>query len=172
MVIYRFIQNQAQALLLSPFQRGNLHWIGQIHTSHAVGAANSSPLWWCLLLNCVGGRWYFPSYSYRRKVTEQDFIGVKLLRVLEMGTLSLYRPARWTISCPPFEGKIVPIIFSCHSHYTKSAPMQARRQNQSYVSSLKRQESQISPKTSHPWYVMGYTVAHWRRLAGTSTMVR
>jgi hypothetical protein len=44
-LFYQFIQNQAQALLPSPFQRGSLHRIGQIYTSHAVGAANSSPLW-------------------------------------------------------------------------------------------------------------------------------
>jgi hypothetical protein len=42
-LIYQFIQNQAQALLSSPFQRGSLHWIGQIYTSHALGAANGSP---------------------------------------------------------------------------------------------------------------------------------
>jgi hypothetical protein len=43
-LIYQFIQNQAQALLPSPFQRGFLRWIGHIYTSHALGAANGSPL--------------------------------------------------------------------------------------------------------------------------------
>ncbi len=90
-VIYRFIQNQAQALLPSPFQRSSLYQIGKIYTSHAVGAANGSPLWWCLLLSCAGGRWYFPYYSNRRKATEQEFfvlawtlIGVILLRVYKL----------------------------------------------------------------------------------------
>jgi hypothetical protein len=44
-LFYQFIQNQAQALLPSPFQRDSLCWIGQIYTSHAIGAANGSPLW-------------------------------------------------------------------------------------------------------------------------------
>ncbi len=86
-LFYWFIQNQAQALLPSPSQRGSLHWIRQIYTSHAVRVANGSPLWWCLLLSCAGGRWYFPYYSYRRKATEQEFfvptqilIGVILLK--------------------------------------------------------------------------------------------
>jgi hypothetical protein len=43
-LFYQFIQNQAQALLPSPFQRGSLHRIGQIYTSHAIGVANRSPL--------------------------------------------------------------------------------------------------------------------------------
>ncbi len=86
-LFYQSIQNQAQALLPSPSQRGSLHQIGQIYTSHAVGAANGSPLWWCLLLSCAGGRWYFLYYSYHRKATEWDFfdpartlIGVILLK--------------------------------------------------------------------------------------------
>ncbi len=82
-LFYLFIQNQAQALLPSPSQRGSLHWIGQINTSHAVGAANGSPLWWCLLLSCAGGGWYFPCYSYRRKATEQEcFFPVRTLIVV------------------------------------------------------------------------------------------
>ncbi len=72
-LFYRFIQNRAQALLPSPSQRDSLRWIGQIYTSHVVGAANSSPLWWCLLLSCAGGRWFFLYYSYRRKAMEQEF---------------------------------------------------------------------------------------------------
>ncbi len=68
-----FIHNQAQALLPSPFQRGSLCRIEQIYTSHAIGTANSSPLWWYLLLSCAGGRWYFPYYSYCRKATEWEF---------------------------------------------------------------------------------------------------
>ena len=91
-LFYQFIQNQAQALLPSPFQRGSLHWIRQIYTSHAVGVANGSPLWWCLLLSCAGGRWYFPYYSYHRKATEQEFfvptqtlIGVILLIAMSLG---------------------------------------------------------------------------------------
>ncbi len=81
-----FIQNQAQALLPSPSQRGSLHLIGQIYASHAVGAANGSPLWLCLLLSCAGRRWYFPYYFYHKKATKQEFflpaqtfIGVILL---------------------------------------------------------------------------------------------
>ncbi len=72
-LFYRFIQNQAQALLPSPFRRGSLRPIRQVYTSHAVGAANGSPLWWCLLLSCAGGKWYFRYYSYRRKATEREF---------------------------------------------------------------------------------------------------
>ncbi len=81
-----FIQNQAQALLPSPFRRSFLHRIRQIYTSHFVGAANRLPLWWCLLLSCVGGRWYFLYYSYCKTATEREFfipawtlIGVILL---------------------------------------------------------------------------------------------
>jgi hypothetical protein len=44
-LFYLLIQNQAQVLLSSPFQRGHLCQIGQIYTSHTVGAANVSPLW-------------------------------------------------------------------------------------------------------------------------------
>jgi hypothetical protein len=44
-LFYQFTQNQAQALLPSPSQRGSLCQIGQIYTSHAVGAENGSPLW-------------------------------------------------------------------------------------------------------------------------------
>jgi hypothetical protein len=44
-LFYQFIQNQAQALLPSPSQRGCLRQIEQIYTSHAIGAANGSPLW-------------------------------------------------------------------------------------------------------------------------------
>ncbi len=69
----QFIQNQAQALLPSPSQRGSLHRIGQIYTSHAIGAANSSPLWYCLLLSYAGGRWYFLYYSYCRKAMKREF---------------------------------------------------------------------------------------------------
>ncbi len=83
---YQFIQSHAQELLPSPFQRGFLCQIGQKYTSHAVGAANGSPLWWCLLLSSAGSRWYFPHYSYCRKATEREFfvpawtlIGVILL---------------------------------------------------------------------------------------------
>ncbi len=72
-LFYRFIQNQAQALLPSPSWIGSLHWIGQIYTTHAVGAAKGSPLWWCLLLSCAGGRWYFPYYSYHRKATDRGY---------------------------------------------------------------------------------------------------
>ncbi len=86
-LFYQFIQNQAQVLLPSPSRRGSLHWIGQIYTFHAIGAANGIPLWWCLLLSCAGGRWYFPYYSYCRKASEQEFFapartlrGVILLR--------------------------------------------------------------------------------------------
>ena len=87
-LFYQFIPNQAQALLSSPSWRGSLRWIGQICTSHAVGAANGSPLWWCLLMSCAGGRWYFPYYSYHRKAMEREFfvpartlIGVILLTI-------------------------------------------------------------------------------------------
>ncbi len=72
-LFYQLIQNQAQALLPSPLQRGSLHQIRQIYTSHAVGAANVSPLWWCLLLSCAGGIWHFPYFSYNKKATEQEF---------------------------------------------------------------------------------------------------
>ncbi len=95
-LFYQFIQNQAQALLPSPFQRGSLHWIGQMYTSHAVGVANGSPLWWGLLLSCAGGRRYFPYYSYHRKATEQEFF-------VSAQTLT------WVIlliECLPWEGAI------------------------------------------------------------------
>ncbi len=88
-LFYQFIQNQAQALLPSPFWRGSLHRIGQIYTSHAVGAANGSQLWWWLLLNCAGGRWYFPYYSYHRKATEQEiFVPARTL----IGVILLIKP--------------------------------------------------------------------------------
>ncbi len=114
-IIYWIIKNQAQALLPSPFLRGSLHRIGQIYTSHAVGAANGSPLWWCLLLSCAGGRWYFSYYSYRRKATEQEFfvpaqtlIGVILLRGWFFLTIRLTGVTFWpTHACTITNGTFI-----------------------------------------------------------------
>jgi hypothetical protein len=47
------ILNPAKAPSVVPFRRGSLHWIGKIHRSAAVGRANGSPLWWCLLVSWV-----------------------------------------------------------------------------------------------------------------------
>ena len=47
------ILNPAKAPSLVPFRRGSLHWIGKIYRSVAVGRANGSPLWWCLLVSWV-----------------------------------------------------------------------------------------------------------------------
>ena len=47
------ILNPAKAPSVVPFRRGSLHWIGKIHRSTAVGRANGSPLWWCLLVSWV-----------------------------------------------------------------------------------------------------------------------
>ncbi len=47
------------------------------------------PWWWCLWVSCVGDRWYFPYYSYRRNPTGREFfvpartqIVVKLLTIV------------------------------------------------------------------------------------------
>ncbi len=58
-----------------------------------------APLWWwCLWVSCVGGRRYFPYYSYRRNPTGREFfvpartqIAVKLLRFRFSHNLS-YNP--------------------------------------------------------------------------------
>ena len=90
--------NPPKAPSADPFGRGFLRPIWWIHRSYAVGRANGSPLWGCLLVSYVGGRWYFPYYSHRKKATEREFfvpagtlIEVKLLNISFIHLLILRR---------------------------------------------------------------------------------
>ncbi len=72
-LFYCFTLNPGKALLLNPFGRGYLHWIGRIHQSHAVGGANGSIIVVMSVDYCVGGGRYFSYYSYRRNPTGKEF---------------------------------------------------------------------------------------------------
>ena len=90
-LFYWFIQNQAQVLLPCPFRKGSLTLIGQIHISHAIRVANGSPLWWCLLLSCIGGRWYFMYYSYHGKDTEGFFVPARTLIGVKLFLIQIHK---------------------------------------------------------------------------------
>jgi hypothetical protein len=54
------------APLANPFRRSYLHWIEQIHQSHALGGANGSAMVVMFVDCCVGGGRYFLYYFYCR----------------------------------------------------------------------------------------------------------
>ena len=69
--------------------------------------------------------------------------------------ISLYGPTPWTKFRPPFAPKMGTYVsreFSLDTEFTRTY---LRRQYQNHVRSPKWRDSKTTPKTGHPWDVMG-----------------
>ena len=57
----------------TPSEKGYPHQIGRIQSYHAVRGANGTTMVVMFVGCCVGGRRYYPYYSYRRNPTRREF---------------------------------------------------------------------------------------------------
>jgi hypothetical protein len=102
----------------NPFGRGYLRQIGRIQRYHAVGGANGTTWWWCLGVSCVGGRRYFPYYSYSRKPSGREFfVPARTLIVIFLLTRNKKLSHQFLLSWFGFEIEELP-----HHHPKTSFP--------------------------------------------------